>query len=239
MKTRVLVGAVTATIAAGLSLEALAPVPGQALANVLALGVYLWVLSASSQRDAQRLVICAVLGFAGELFLCFGWGLYTYRLGNLPFYVPLGHALLFVAGLRLSGHLPRWFPPLVLGLSTLVVGVLVGVVGHSAELLWFGLFLAAYALGRDRRVCSVMLMMALALELAGTASGAWRWAAQVPYVGLESGNPPFAAGAFYCVLDLLVLNSTRLLSAIAGFRPHATKRGGPAPQRAPSGLHRG
>ncbi|MEM1180396.1 MAG: hypothetical protein AAGM22_18780 [Acidobacteriota bacterium] len=219
MHTHVLVAVVTATIAAGLALEAAAPVPGQAAANVLVIGVYLWLLSRSSRVEARRLLLCAGLGFLGEVFLCLIWGLYDYRLGNLPLYVPFGHALLFVAGLRLSHLAPRWLPTLVVTSSTGAVVALVIFAGHTAELLWFGLFLAVFAVGRDRAVYSVMLMTALALEMAGTAPGAWRWAETVPYLGLACGNPPFAAGAFYCLLDLWVLSSTRLVRRLEGWRP--------------------
>jgi len=35
--------------------------------------------------------------------------------------------------------------------------------------------------------------------------GNWGWGANVPWLGLTTINPPLAAGAFYCVLDLLVV----------------------------------
>jgi hypothetical protein len=31
----------------------------------------------------------------------------------------------------------------------------------------------------------------------------------VPWLGLAADNPPLAAGAFYCVLDLLVVTTTK------------------------------
>jgi hypothetical protein len=38
----------------------------------------------------------------------------------------------------------------------------------------------------------------------GTWIGTWVWHPDVPYLGLNSANPPLAAGAFYCALDVLV-----------------------------------
>jgi hypothetical protein len=56
------------------------------------------------------------------------------------------------------------------------------------------------------------------MELYGTWIGNWVWAAHVPVLGLTTLNPPIAAGAFYCVLDLLVVSVTA-----RGLRPQAVK----------------
>jgi len=45
----------------------------------------------------------------------------------------------------------------------------------------------------------------LTMELYGTALGNWSWQATVPWLKLSAANPPFSAGAFYGLLDLLVL----------------------------------
>ncbi len=210
LSNRQVIVLVAATIVAGLSLDTWMPIHGQALANIVVLGIYGYMLLKTTREEARTLVICAVIGCLGEVFLCFAWGLYTYRLGNLPIFVPPGHALLFLAGCRAGRMVPDWFSHLILGSSTAVVVAMVTVWGYTAELLWFGLFLTVLAFGRDRRLYSVMLVMALLLELLGTYVGAWVWAPQVPYFGLRSSNPPLSAGAFYCCLDLLVLASARL-----------------------------
>ena len=56
-----------------------------------------------------------------------------------------------------------------------------------------------------------MLVVALLAELYGTWLGSWTWHHNVPYIGLSSNNPPLAAGAFYCVLDVLVALTARAL----------------------------
>ena len=71
--------------------------------------------------------------------------------------------------------------------------------------LLFLLFAGCLAFGRDRVLYSVMFVLALAMELYGTALGNWTWRAAVPGLGIGAANPPFAAGAFYALLDLLVL----------------------------------
>jgi hypothetical protein len=57
-----------------------------------------------------------------------------------------------------------------------------------------------------------MFTLALAMELYGTALGNWTWRPVVPGLGIGAANPPFAAGAFYALLDLLVLAAVSALA---------------------------
>ena len=43
------------------------------------------------------------------------------------------------------------------------------------------------------------------LEWLGTGIGNWRWAAEVPGLGLRSANPPSGVGVLYVLLDLLTV----------------------------------
>lgn len=212
MKTGSLVGLVAATIVVGLLVDTRIPVHGQTLTNLLVFAVYGFVLWKSSKEEARQLLVCMAFGLLGELVLCFGWGLYTYRQGNLPLFVPPGHALLFLAGSRVGPLTGPCFSRLVVLFGSVVTGYLVLVLGYQAELLWFGLFVAVIILGKNGQIYSVMLVMALALELLGTYLGAWTWAPRVPYVELSSSNPPLSAGAFYCCLDLLVFATVHQLT---------------------------
>jgi hypothetical protein len=53
-----------------------------------------------------RLLACLLIATAGEVVLSLVWGLYDYRLGNLPLFVPPGHVLLYWLGLQWAGRLP-------------------------------------------------------------------------------------------------------------------------------------
>ena len=58
--------------------------------------------------------------------------------------------------------------------------------------------------GPDPALYAVMTWLALAMELWGTWLGNWAWAADVPWLGLTSWNPPLLVGSFYGLGDLLV-----------------------------------
>jgi hypothetical protein len=70
-----------------------------------------------------------------------------------------------------------------------------------------------------------MFVLALAMEIYGTLLGNWTWSADVPWLGLTALNPPLAAGAFYCVLDLLIV------ATVARVRPSAASALALAPSR--------
>src|SRR5207248_6793304 len=73
---------------------------GQLLVSVVAwlfLGAALLTQSVPIRRQVLALVaIATILECIGSLV----WGAYTYRLANLPLYVPAGHGLFYVSALR-------------------------------------------------------------------------------------------------------------------------------------------
>ena len=75
--------------------------------------------------------------------------------------------------------------------------------------------MASEITGVSLRGPGTRFVIALVMELYGTALGNWAWRPHAPGIGLATLNPPFAAGAFYCVLDWLVgiSNGARRLGA--------------------------
>ena len=80
--------AIVATIVLGLIVDQEWPAHGQTVVSLAAwlVLVVLWVRSESRLRPA--LAACLVFATVGELILSLVWGLYEYRLGNLPLFVP-------------------------------------------------------------------------------------------------------------------------------------------------------
>ena len=190
------------TIALGLVADRFGGAWGQPLVSLWAwglCGMLLW----RERAWRPRLLACLVIATAGELVLSLVWGLYDYRLGNLPLFVPPGHVLLYWLGLRLADGLPlrllRATPWLALAAVSLLA---------LARLDWLGpplllIFLACLRWGPAPRLYVTMFLLSLAMELWGTALGNWAWRGALPGLGWPVANPPLAAGAFYCVLDLL------------------------------------
>lgn len=186
-------------------LDAETDIVGQMLIGLASWASLLWLMRGFQLTTRWLLWACLLYATAGELFLSLAWGLYEYRLGNVPLFVPPGHVMLFLLGQYLSLRAPGALPWLVAGSFTLIVGwsSISGVDQLSALLLLF--FLASLFTRADRRLLGSMFLIALSLELTGTALGNWYWAKEVPLWGLGTTNPPIASGSFYCLLDVLVL----------------------------------
>lgn len=198
---------IVATIVAGLLVDQGWAGPGQYVANAAAWLVFaaLWLRSPASQRFA--LFACLAFATAGEIFLSLVWGLYEYRLGNIPLFVPPGHVLLFWLGTQLAQRLPARAEWWVAAAMVPVIALFAFNGRDTFGPLLFALFAACLWLSPSRRLYAVMFVISLAMELYGTWLGNWTWARQVPWLGLVTDNPPVAAGAFYCVLDVLVVTA--------------------------------
>jgi len=200
---------VVATFVIGLIVDRYSGFGGQ-----LAVGAWCWALmlrliATSPSQWRVPLYCCLIWATAGEIFLSLIWGLYTYRLGNIPFFIPPGHVFLFWLGLVYAPQLSRFFVGAV-PLAAVAYGVYAiaaGIDTFSVPLI--GLFLLCWLQPQGRRLYSLMLVMALMLELYATWIGNWVWHANVPHFDLSSSNPPIAAGSFYCMLDVLIGLSMR------------------------------
>ena len=113
--------AIAAFLAALLAVDTQVDLHGQ-----LVLGALTWVVLVaaawplSTERRAQVfVVICAAT--VAELTGSIIWGVYSYRLGNLPTFVPPAHGLVFIAGLSLAEALRRQSRGLVVVAATAAV----------------------------------------------------------------------------------------------------------------------
>jgi hypothetical protein len=148
-------------------------------------------------------------------------GLYTYRLHNVPSFVPPGHGLVYLAALTAAGAMRAnrigvWFPRLVLVVAAgwALWGVTLSARPDTGGALLY-LFLAAFILrGRAPLVYSAAFVVTAYLEIIGTHVGNWAWA-QRDFVGVTTlGNPPSGIAGGYCFLDMVgIYVATRMATA--------------------------
>jgi hypothetical protein len=197
--------AIAGIIAGGLAFDQLVDFWGQTLTNVGIWAALLYWMRAARPDDQLALAVCVAYATAGEIFLSLVWGLYEYRLANVPLFVPPGHALLFMLGRLIARHVDEWIEwvvplaaaPFILLLAFTGIGTL--------DSLLFALFILCLLSGRANRLYAVMFVLSLAMEIYGVWLGNWAWASEAPWLGFTTINPPLAAGAFYCMLDMLVV----------------------------------
>jgi hypothetical protein len=177
------------------------------------LGLLTWIVLALACRplDAfRRAQVAGVIVFAtlGEVVGSLIWGVYTYRLHNLPLFIPPAHGLVFLAGLAIAGAVrERWLVAIaaagavgwgIAGVTVLPRRDVAGAIGV--------LLLCAYLWRmRARATYAGVFVVVAALELYGTAIGTWRWAKTIPGLGLADGNPPSGVASGYVWFDVMAL----------------------------------
>jgi hypothetical protein len=223
-------GLIVATIAGGLLLDYHWGAYGQIVVSAATWAVVFGLWARSDARVRPALLACLIFATAGEIFLSLVWGLYEYRLRNIPLFVPPGHVLLFFLGTQIARRLPErseWWiacaaAPLVMALAWLGRDTL--------GPLLYALFIACMLASPSRKLYATMFVLSATMEIYGTWIGNWRWSAQVPWLGLTATNPPLAAGAFYCVLDLLVVSATTAASSPGRWSFARARSGRPFPR---------
>lgn len=196
---------IAAIITVGLAFDQTVDFWGQTLTNVGIWAAFHYWLRRAPAEDQQMLALCVFYATLGEIFLSLVWGLYEYRLFNVPLFVPPGHALLFMLGRYLAERARDWITWFVPLAATPFVFLLAVTGIGTLDALLFALFLLCMLSGRASKLYAAMFVLSLAMEMYGTWLGNWTWAPVAPWLGFTTINPPLAAGAFYCMLDMLVV----------------------------------
>jgi len=198
--------AAIAILALGLWTDIHVDLPGQLAIGAVVWGLLLALIAPLPAGERRLYLACVAIATAGELFLSLVWGLYTYRLGNVPMFVPPGHALMLMLGLSLARRMADTAARAILG-GAGVYTLLAAATGLDtlAVPLYLLLALSVLSLPAHARLFASSFALTLTLELYGTTLGNWVWHREVPWVGLVTTNPPVIAGAFYCTLHALVI----------------------------------
>jgi hypothetical protein len=225
------VQALTRVVVIAAYLTALLAVDTQVdLPEQLVLGALTWIVlvaaawSLSAERRAQvAIVICAAT--VAELTGSILWGVYSYRLDNLPTFVPPAHGLVFMAGLALSEALRRHARALVIVAASAasvwgLLGLTVLPQTDAAGALGVPLLLAFLWKSQARAAYAGVFIVVAALELYGTAIGTWTWAKELPGLGIPDGNPPSGVASGYVWFDVMALVfAPRLLELVRRTTP--------------------
>ena len=207
-------------IGGGLALDAAFGWSGQITAIIWTLFVWGALFKAGGNDEQRVLVLCTAISGIGEVILSLVWGLYDYQFTNVPLFVPPGHALLMTLGLissqkMLNHKVGRAFRAIFPWGAFIYAGFAWMLRFDQFGAVLFGVFGVCMLFSRARMLYVTMFVLALVMELYGTALGNWTWVSTTPGLGITSANPPFSAGALYCLLDLLVLGAIKLLSPAA------------------------
>jgi hypothetical protein len=186
--------------------------------------LYLAALKAPKDQRMQ-VWICVFVATGFEIFGSLIWGVYRYRLHNVPLFVPPGHGLVYLFGLLAART------PVVMQYGRRVGQVILAGAGTWALL---GLTLLPLVTGRvdlQGAMClpvfawfvlrsprwplfAAIFIATGELEIFGTSLGNWSWLPVAPWTHIPSGNPPSVIAGGYCVIDASVLLVMRALYAL-------------------------
>jgi hypothetical protein len=202
----------------------------------LVLGGLTWIALLAALRPLPALARAQAIGVV--LFATFGevmgslvWGVYRYRLHNLPLFIPPAHGLVYLSGLAVASLVPA---------RRLVAIAAIGAVGWGiAGVTVLPRLDVAGAIGvpllclylwrsRSRSVYAGVFLVVAALELYGTSIGTWRWAVEVPGLGIPQGNPPSGVASGYVWFDVMALLIAPWLVAAARMLRGARRWGPPS-----------
>jgi hypothetical protein len=145
--------------------------------------------------------VCVAVATCFEIFGSLVWGVYRYRLHNLPLFVPPGHGVVYLFGLLaaqtpiVQRHGRRVALAVLAAASTwalLGLTALPAVTGRTDVQGALCLPVFAYFLLRSPRwpLFAAIFVIVSELEICGTFFGSWYWMPAAPWTHIPSGNPP-------------------------------------------------
>ena len=156
------------------------------------------------------MVYAVIIGFIGEYFFSVFLDMYTYRLGNVPLYIPFGHAAVYARVYVFSKNsvvkknhkaLEQF---LYIVISLFALGYLLFLNDVFGFVMTLGVFALLVKRPKDRMFFLTMYIVVAVLEIGGPAYGAWKWpdTAFGVFDFLPSNNAPSGISLFYFLLDI-------------------------------------
>jgi hypothetical protein len=211
--------ALPAYLAGLLALDTQVSLHGQLALGALTLAVLAMALRPLSTLVRAQTVGVVLFATVGEVTGSLVWGVYHYRLHNLPLFIPPAHGLVYLSGVALSRSLRAravvWAA--AVGAATWgLAGVTVLPRLDVAGSLGVPLLLVFLWKSRLRATYAGVFLVVAALELYGTSIGTWRWASTLPGLGIPDGNPPSGVASGYVWFDVMALLVAPWLVSAAG-----------------------
>ncbi|MDX6747579.1 hypothetical protein SHK09_12310 [Polaribacter sp. PL03] len=178
--------------------------------NIIMILGFLVMYFRANKRTKELMFYAVIIGFGGEYLFSRALDMYTYRLENVPLYVPFGHAALYGRIFMFSKApivkkhnkaIEELFAVIIILLATIYLVFFKDVFGFVMTAI---VFLLLWKRPKDRLFFFSMYLLVAILEIGGTAFGCWQWpnTAFGVFIFLPSNNPPSGISLFYFLLDI-------------------------------------
>lgn len=192
----------------------------QWISNFFVFSSFLWVYKQTSRQVKQLMLFGLIIALGGEILFSLVLGMYSYRLENLPLYVPFGHSIIYAGVYYLvkeplfkqyQPSIIKWLFIFMILYSTLWLLFARDVFGFICMLVILGVFKWR---SKTKPFFLVMFFTIVYLELLGTYFQCWywpnSWLNQFPLI--PSANPPSGISVFYFGFDAGCLWLYKLLN---------------------------
>ena len=185
--------------------------PRQHFIGLLTWALLLVALWKSSPLLRTQILLVVAFATIVEYLFAGHFGVYVYRLENVPWFVPPGHGLIYFGayslGLLLKSR-ERFWSFVLVGLLALWVlwGLLLSPQFDVLGAFWFINLIIFLKWGPSRPTYLGAIVVVSWLEIVGTSIGTWQW---MEYDTIKEwvaqGNPPSGAAGGYGWFDLFAL----------------------------------
>jgi hypothetical protein len=163
-----------------------------------------------NSRIKEQMISAVIIAVLGEYLFSIALGMYTYRLENVPHYVPPGHALVYVAVLYFSkaSSILKYRKQVELFFAIFIFIYASVFLIFKNDVFGFVMTIATLIIlrnkPRERLFYLTMYITVAYLEIIGTNYLCWKWPATAwgVFDFLPSHNPPSGISLFYFLLDL-------------------------------------
>lgn len=182
----------------------------QWIANLVMLIGFFLCFTRVTPRIKEQMITAVIIAVIGEYLFSLVLGMYTYRLENVPHYVPLGHALVYVGVLYFTKTNFTKLHKRLLEKIFIIIVLVYAAVFLIFENDIFGFSMTVLTLlilrkkSRERLFYLSMYLTVAYLEIVGTNFFCWEWPSTAFnfFSFLPSANPPSGISFFYFGLDL-------------------------------------
>jgi hypothetical protein len=192
--------------------------------HLLGAGTWLLLLAVLRRESSTvRVQVAVVVVFATCVEYVFSWwlGVYEYRLGTVPMFVPPGHGLVYLAALSFgrTGFARRHARLLLAGVLVVggawaLWGITLSPTPDALGAFWYGCLVLFAWKGRSPLVYVGAFLVVSYLEILGTSLGTWAWNPVDPVLGVVTiGNPPSGIAGGYAWFDAAALAAAPVLTA--------------------------
>ncbi|MFC2110675.1 hypothetical protein ACFLSU_08920 [Bacteroidota bacterium] len=178
--------------------------------NILMITAFFILYYRSTPRTKKLMIYGVIIGFVGEHLFSRVLGMYTYRLENVPLYVPFGHAAVYARVFVFSkaSIIQKHHDKIIKTLSILIAIYATAFLFFLGDIFGFvmtvAIFFIIWKRPKDRMFFLTMYTVVAVLEIGGTSYECWYWPDTafnvIPF--LKSYNPPSGISLFYYTLDI-------------------------------------